>query len=305
MDTEHIRLDVTGPVARITLDAPGRNALSIRMQTEIRAALAVLADDPRVRVLVIDGAGGAFCSGAALDGLGGGDASGNANANANANANGSGNANGRDGGGESLGQVVAAQMDALSNPMIREIRAFPHPVVSVVAGAAAGAGASLVLAADVTLAGESGFFLFPFVPKLGLVPDLGANWTLVNRLGEARAMGLALMGGRLTATRAAEWGLIWQAVPDDALAEATDTLCAALAAAPPGMAGALRGLFAEARQSGFDPLLDREARQQAGHLDSPAFAEGRRAFLEKRAPVFATGDGGPPGDRAERPETAG
>ncbi|MAC77434.1 MAG: enoyl-CoA hydratase [Rhodobacteraceae bacterium] len=261
MKPQHIRVSQTGPVARITLDAPGRNAMSIPMQEQIRAALASLADDIRVRVLLIEGANGAFCSGAALDGLKGDD-------------------------NRSLGEVVAGLMDDLSNPMIREIRAFPHPVVAVVTGAAAGAGASIALAADITIAAESGFFLFPFAPKLGLIPDLGANWTLVQRLGEARAMGVALLGGRLPARTAAEWGLIWAAVPDEGLDDAVRALCDTLTAAPPGMVGSLRALFGAARDRGFDALLDIEARRQAKHLDSPAFDEGRRAFLEKRAPEF-------------------
>ena len=170
--------------------------------------------------------------------------------------------------------------------MIRELRAFPKPVISVVDGAAAGAGASLALAADLTLASERSFFLFPFAPKLGLIPDLGANWALVHRMGEARAMGVALLGGRLTGRKAADWGLIWECVADDALEDALDALCQTLIAAPPGMVGALRRLVRDTREVGFDALLEIEARRQAGHLDSAAFEEGRRAFLEKRAPDF-------------------
>lgn len=260
-DDAHIRVACAEGVARITLDAPGRNAMTIRMQEEIRAALDGLAADRAVRLLVIDGANGAFCSGAALDGL-------------------------KSAGGQSLGDSVAAQMDVLSNPMIRDIRDFPHPVVSVVTGAAAGAGASIALAADITIAAETAFFLFPFAPKLGLIPDLGANWSLVQRLGPARAMGVALLGGRLPAATAADWGLIWDSVPDDVLEDRVAALCRDIADGPPGIAGALRDMFAAAQSGTFGDLLDREARQQARHLDSDAFEEGRRAFLEKRAPRF-------------------
>lgn len=262
--SEHIRLSRQGAAARITLDAPARNALTITMQEEMLEALATLAGDPSVRVLVIDGANGAFCSGAALDGL-----------------------KPRD--GKSLGAFVAELMDEISNPLIRAIRAFPHPVMSVVTGPAVGAGASLALAADIVIAAEDAFFLFPFAPKLGLIPDMGATWTLNQRLGTARAMGLTLLGGRLPAAKAAEWGLIWEVVTRDRLGEVDAALCAELASGPPGMAEALRGMFAAAQSDTFERLLDLEARRQADHLDSPAFEEGRRAFLEKRAPDFHRG----------------
>lgn len=163
-------LEENGPLARITLSGPARNALSLEMQGALRAALAGLAERGATRLLVLRGAGGAFCSGAALGDLAAAP-------------------------GETLGGTVARQMEEMSNRLIADLQALPFTTLSVVEGAAAGAGASLALATDLTLAGESAFFLLPFAPALGLVPDLGASHVLADRLGRARAMGLALLGG--------------------------------------------------------------------------------------------------------------
>ena len=261
---ETITLGRADGVAWLTLNRPEkRNALSMPMQKEMRAALANIAADRQVRCLVLTGSGQGFCAGAELDKLWGGN-----------------------GGDRSFGQEVAEVMDQLSHPLIKEIQALPVPVVAAVNGAAAGAGASLALAADVVLARRSAYFLLPFVPNLGILPDLGGTWHLPRLVGRGRAMGLALLGDRLPAEQAAEWGLIWACTEDDALGDEANAVATHLAAGPPDVVRHLREAFDAAEQNTLAAQLDHEGWKQAALLDRPAFREGVAAFLEKRAPEF-------------------
>lgn len=254
-------LEQEGPLARITLDGPARNALTLEFQRNLRATLADLTAEGSTRLLILRGAKGAFCSGASLGDL-------------------------ASEGGETLGETVSRQMHDISNRVIEDLQAVPFTTLSVVEGAAAGAGASLALATDLTIAAEKAFFLFPFAPNLGLMPDLGATHMLTERLGRARAMGAALLGGRITARQAADWGLIWQSLPEEALEAGVQTLAQALLAAPSGMAQGLRHVFSAAQTNSLSAQLALEADLQKTHLDSAAFEEGRRAFLEKRPADF-------------------
>lgn len=257
-----IEVTRAGPVAILALTAEAtRNALSVAMQRDMLAALDLLAADESVGALILTGRGKSFCSGADLGGL----------------------VAER---GETLGETVARLMDEVTHKLILRLRDFEVPVIAAVNGAAAGAGASLALACDIVVAAENAAFLFPFAPKLGLIPDCGATWHLARRVGPARALSLALTGERLSAVEAARIGLIAEAVADATLHERALALATAAAAAPPGVAGELRRAFDAALAQEFADQLDYERARQRLLLDSDAFAEGKQAFLEKRAPTF-------------------
>ncbi|WP_118137076.1 enoyl-CoA hydratase/isomerase family protein [Oceanicella sp. SM1341] len=257
-----VEVAVEGNVAVLTLaNGATRNALSLGMQVELLAALDAVEADPGLHAVLLTGRGKGFCSGAELGGL-------------------------RAEGGESLGETVARRMAETTHPLIERLRGFPRPVVAAVNGAAAGMGASLALACDLVVAAEDAFFVFPFAPALGLVPDCGATWHLARRLGPARAMRLALTGERLAGPEAAAIGLIAEAAAPGALTGRALALARAAGAAPPGMVAELRAAFDAALTCGFFEQLEYERIRQRALLDGPAFAEGRAAFLEKRRPDF-------------------
>jgi 2-(1,2-epoxy-1,2-dihydrophenyl)acetyl-CoA isomerase len=159
-------------------------------------------------------------------------------------------------------------------------------VVCAVNGAAAGGGVGLALAADMVIAARSAYFYLPFAPALGLVPDMGSSWFLPRALGPARALGLALTGEKLPAQQAADWGLIWACVDDGRLAEEAQRLAAQLAALPAHVIGEIRALFAAAGNNTFTQQLALERDRQALLADGESFAEGLRAFAERRKPFF-------------------
>jgi len=266
MNYQKIRLEIADGIAVITLAQPANmNALSIPLQQELRHALAAVAaqaETGEARALILTGSGRAFCSGADLSGMA------------------------SVGEGETLGQGAARMMRELTNPIIEDLQQLPVPVVAAVNGAAAGAGVSLALAADIVLAGRSAYFLLSFMPNLGIVPDLGATWMLPRLIGRARSMGLALLGDRLPAERAAAWGLIWECVDDDALMGQARALAERLAQAPAHAALEVRRAFAVADRSDLTAQLEYEAARQQVLIDKDSFREGVRAFLEKRKPNF-------------------
>ena len=260
-----LRYHVDGEVAVITLDNPARmNPMTHSLQLGLRELFARVAADTSVRALLITGSGRAFCAGADLSGMGSGTA----------------------GDPRSLGQRSADQMHALSNRVIQDLRALPVPVVSAVNGACAGAGVGIALAADITLAGRSAYFYLPFMAKLGIVPDLGTTWFIQHRLGSARAAALTLLGDRLPAEQAAQWGLIWQCVDDAALADEALALARQLAGLPAHAALETRRALEAATHHTLDWQLAYEAERQRELLDTPDFAEGVAAFLGKRPAKF-------------------
>jgi len=257
---ETVNLHRAGPAARIELNRPARrNAWDAALARDLQDALARVAADEEVRAVLLTGAGAGFCSGADL--AGGFDPTPDGHPD------------------------LRTSLRERYHPAITAIRALPKPVVAAVNGAAAGVGCSLALACDLVLAGESAYFLLAFV-NIGLVPDGGSSALIPARIGLARATELAMLGERLPAARALEWGLINAVHADDELAGAADALVARLAAGPTlAYAGAKRQLNAWCLP-GLEDQLELEAGIQQEQAASADFAEGATAFLQKRPPTF-------------------
>jgi 2-(1,2-epoxy-1,2-dihydrophenyl)acetyl-CoA isomerase len=246
----------SGPIARITLNRPDRlNSFTSQMHEELRDILANLDD---ARVVVLTGAGRGFCAGQDL----------NDRAVAPAEV-------------VDLGTSVETNW----NPLIRTLTSLPQPVISRVNGVAAGAGANIALACDMVVAAKSAKFIQSF-SAIGLIPDSGGTWVLPRLVGQARALGLALTGDPLPAEQAAEWGLIWKAVDDDALDSEVDALAAKLASLPPLGLAAIKQMIRSSWQHSLDEELthQRDAMRRLGYSED--YREGVAAFLEKRAPKF-------------------
>src|SRR5436190_1194735 len=255
MNYETIQFD-PGPTARITLNRPDRlNSFTKAMHAELRDALDNLGD---ARVLVLTGAGRGFCAGQDL----------------NDRAVAPGEA-------IDLGETV----QACWNPLIRKLTSLPQPVIARVNGVAAGAGANIALACDIVVAVKSARFIQSF-SAIGLIPDSGGTWVLPRLVGQARALGLALTGEPLLAEKAAEWGLIWKAVEDDALDEEVDAMANKLASLPPLGLAAIKQMIRSSWQYSLDGELERQAGEMRRLGFTEDYREGVAAFLEKRTPTF-------------------
>ena len=255
-DFETIRFALADGIARITLNRPDRlNSFTKAMHGELRDALASLGD---ARVIILTGAGRGFCAGQDL----------------NDRAVAPGEA-------VDLGETVEASW----NPLIRRLASLPQPVIARVNGVAAGAGANIALACDIVIAGKSAKFIQSFA-ALGLIPDSGGSWHLPRLVGQARALGLALTGEPLAAEKAAEWGLIWKCVDDDALDAEVDALAFKLASLPPLGLAAIKAIIRTTTSRTLDQELDlqRDEMRRLGFTHD--YHEGVAAFLEKRAAQF-------------------
>jgi 2-(1,2-epoxy-1,2-dihydrophenyl)acetyl-CoA isomerase len=260
----HVLYEVEAGVATLTLNLPAKlNPIAKDLQIELRDALARVTDDKAMRAVVLTGAGKAFCVGADLSAMHAPEE------------------------GKTLGDETADWMQSLSHPIISGLRNLPVPVVCAVNGPAAGAGVGLALAADVTLAGRSAFFYLPFLPKLGISPDLGCTWFIPRAIGRARAMGMALLDERLSAEKAAQWGLIWDCVDDDMLLTEAHKVAQRLALLPAHAVQEARNAFAASECHSLDEQLHYESERQRELIEKPSFGEGVAAFLQKRPPVFA------------------
>ena len=256
MTYETILFDNRDGIARITLNRPDRlNSFTVAMHQELRDALDDLGD---ARVVILTGAGRGFCAGQDL----------------NDRAVAPGEA-------VDLGTTVEVSW----NPLVRRLAALPQPVIARVNGVAAGAGANVALACDIVIAGKSAKFIQSF-SALGLIPDSGGSWHLPRLIGQARALGLALTGEPLPAEKAAEWGLIWKTVEDDALDAEVDALAAKLASLPPLGLAAIKQII----RSTWSRTLDEELTVQRDEMRRLGFTadyrEGVAAFLEKRPAKF-------------------
>lgn len=252
-------------VATLALNRPeALNALSSPLIAALLEAVAQVRDDPSARVLLLTGRGRAFCAGIDLR-----DPMMNLEAPA-----------------AERGQRFVASTDAGIHALARALATLGKPKVCAVNGLASGGGASLALLADIVIAGQSAYFHQPFAPQLGLVPDMGASFQFMHRLGPARAIGLTLLGERLPAQQAAEWGLIWQCVQDDSLQASAQAIADRLAQGAPRALAAVPGLMWSALANEFSTQLDRERDAQAALVQTDDFLEAVAAFREKRKPRF-------------------
>jgi len=260
MSYESIQFKLENGIAVLTLNRPDRlNSFTQAMHREVRDALDKLQADKTARVLVLTGAGRGFCAGQDL--------------NDRAVEPG--------GKGVDLGESV----EKFYAPLVTTLRTLPMPVICAVNGVAAGAGANLALACDIVLAAKSASFIEAFC-KLGLIPDTGGTWVLPRLIGPARAMGLALLGDKLPAEKAEEWGLIWRCVPDEALMDEAMAMAEHFAKAPTkGLAFTKKAMLASSTNT-----LEQQLQMEAGMMRelgySHDYREGVAAFIEKRQPHF-------------------
>ena len=243
----------------ITLNRPDKlNAFNAAMHEALRDAIADAEADVETRALMITGAGRGFCAGQDL-------------------------ADRLTKPGEA--PVPSNALEDYYNPLVRKLRGLPFPVVAAVNGVAAGAGANIALACDIVVAARSAKFVQSFA-RIGLIPDSGGTWFLPRLVGDARARGLSLIAQDLEADKAASWGLIWRCVDDNVLIYEARRICEHFSIAPTqGLALIKRALNASAG-NGLDAQLDLERDLQREASLTPDYAEGARAFMEKRRPRF-------------------
>jgi len=258
MEDGSVLVETTDGFATITLNRPDKlNAFNAKQNRSLLAALEEADSDPLCRAVLLTGAGRGFCAGQDL-----GD---------------------RDPSDEpaDLGETI----DTLYNPLIRKLRSMEMPVICAVNGVAAGAGANIALACDIVLAARSAKFIEVF-SKIGLVPDSGGTWTVTRLIGEARAKAIMMTAEPVPADTAESWGLIWRAVDDDELMNTARELTSRLAQGPTLGLGWTKKLVQAAGSNTLDAQLDleRDTQREAGR--TPDYAEGVKAFLEKRPPVY-------------------
>jgi 2-(1,2-epoxy-1,2-dihydrophenyl)acetyl-CoA isomerase len=262
-----LKLALDGAVAIVTLNDPATlNAAGVDLAAELADALRGLgtggqAFGAHARAVVLTGEGRAFCSGANLAAGPGGGAT---------------DADGRPDAGRALQRVY--------NPLLTLMRELPIPIVTAVNGAAAGIGCSFALMGDMIVASESAYFLQAF-RRIGLVPDGGSTWLLPRLIGKARAMEMALMGDRVPAKTALEWGLINRCTLDDQLMPTALEIARTLAEGPASL-GMIRRLMWDALEADWAAQLHAESRTQSLAGRTEDFAEGVAAFFQKRPAAF-------------------
>jgi len=260
MQFERAKLDIEGPVGVLTLDHPEvLNAVSAEMLGGLMKALDQV-EDPRngLRCLLMTGAGRGFCAGANLQPRSG---------------------------GPGASRDAGAVLETLYHPFLRRLRELPVPFVTAVNGAAAGVGMSFALMGDLVLCARSAYFLQAF-RRIGLIPDGGSTWILPRLIGKARAMELSLLGEKLPAEKALEWGLINRVFDDADLIGKAKELARDLANGPTVSLSLIRRLYWESADNTYEEQLNLERQMQRKAGNSADSQEGVRAFLEKRPAKF-------------------
>jgi len=260
MTYQSILFSIDRGAARLTLNRPDRlNSFTDAMHAEVRDALAKVRADASVRVLLLTGAGRGFCAGQ--------DLADRAVAP----------------GAEPVD--IGASIERNYKPLVLSLRALPMPVVCAVNGVAAGAGANIALACDIVIAAKSASFIQAFA-RIGLLPDAGGTYFLPRLVGSARAMGLALLGEKLSAEQAAAWGLIWKCVDDGELTSTVDAMLQHFAGAPTRGLAATKRALQQAAGNTLEAQLDieRDLQRELGRSDD--YREGVAAFAAKRPAQF-------------------
>ncbi|MBN9462254.1 MAG: enoyl-CoA hydratase/isomerase family protein [Burkholderiales bacterium] len=256
MTAEPVLYQTEHAVAAITLNRPDvLNALDDALVRALREAVERAAADEAVRAVLLTGAGRGFSAGADLASI--------------------------PPGRVDLGQVLRERY----HPLILALRRMPKPVVCAVNGAAAGAGMSIALAADIVLAARSAYFVQSFA-KIGLIPDAGSTWLLPRLAGASRARAMALLAERIDAEQACRFGLVWEVLDDEALLPHARRLAAHLATQPTRACALIKQAFEASDGHDLAQQLELEATLQAQAGDSDDFREGVAAFLQRRPPVF-------------------
>ena len=254
---EHILFSIENHVARITFNRPQVfNSMHHAMRMEILAALETCKSDPTIRAVYMTGSGKAFCAGEDLQEV-------------------------TDPNGPSLTEIISTGY----NPIVLAIRSLEKPVVCAVNGVAAGAGANIALACDITVAAGSASFTQAF-SKIGLIPDSGGTWTLPRLVGLQRATALMMLSDKISATDAATMGMIWKSFPDETFAEESLKIAETLAGMPTKGLGLTKRALNRAFAHDFAAQLAVEDELQSAAGQTHDYREGVAAFLEKRKPVF-------------------
>ncbi|EPG7579345.1 TPA: 2-(1,2-epoxy-1,2-dihydrophenyl)acetyl-CoA isomerase [Providencia rettgeri] len=247
-------------VLTVTLNRPDRlNSFNDEMHRQLSEAIKIAERDETVRCLVITGAGRGFCAGQDL--------------------------NDRNVSVGSEAPDLGFSVETYYNPLIRRLTALPKPIICAVNGVAAGAGAAIALTGDIVIAAKSASFIQSFC-RLGLVPDSGGSWFLPQLAGHARAMGMALLGDKISAEQALQWGMIWQVTENEELISTTQQLAQHLATQPTYGLGLIKKAIYAAATNTLDEQLNLERDLQRLGGRSEDYREGVNAFLNKREPQF-------------------
>ncbi|HQT63544.1 MAG: 2-(1,2-epoxy-1,2-dihydrophenyl)acetyl-CoA isomerase [Acidocella sp. 20-57-95] len=252
-----VLIEVKNAVCVVTLNRPDRlNALNADIHAGLREAFDKIENDDAIRAVLLTGAGRGFCAGADL-------------------------MQSLAGGTRDLGESI----DKDYNPLVRRMRACPKPIICAVNGVAAGAGMNLALAGDIIIAAKSANFTQAFI-RIGLIPDAGGTYFLPRLIGDARARAMAMLGETISAEQAEAFGLVYKLFEDANFADEALALATALAAKPAKALAAMKQAFNQSASNTLDAQLDVERDLQRKMGSTPDFAEGVKAFIEKRPAVF-------------------
>ena len=265
MSYDNILMDVADGVATVTINRPEKlNGLDIKTVSELIDASQAIRDDPEIRALILTGAGRGFSSGADLSGD-------------------SGASNAARGGSSKpdAGKVLETHY----NPLLENLMALNVPVITAVNGPAAGAGCSLALSGDFVICAESAYFLQAFV-NIGLVPDVGSTWLLPRIIGRARALEMMMLGEKIPAQKALDWGMAYKVVPDAELMDTAKTLAQRFAKGPTQAYALIRQGVRDCLDGSLTDGLRTERNNQMHAGRTEDFREGVSAFLQKRKAEF-------------------